>query len=416
MRVPIKYRDRVMGVITLAMGRSGRRYSLDDLNLAEELGRRSGVAIENGRLYRELQESDKRKDEFIATLAHELRNPLAPLLIRAQHLQDYAQKENVTDSMVKETSFVVERQVQTMARLLDDLLDISRLMRGKISLKKEYIDISTIVRRAIETTRPHFNQNNVDLMFDDIRGPLIIYADPIRIEQSIVNLLNNASKFSNPKGKVEIDMEKIEDRVLIRIKDEGVGIHADTLPKIFDIFIQAERPKGQVQGGLGIGLALARNFIQMHGGDLKASSEGLGMGATFTISLPLSAKNIKDSEKKDVSILIVDDNIDAANAISDFLKYSGYMNVKVAYDGEQGIKIGQTIQPKFVLLDIRMPGMDGYDTVEAMRKDSSFDEAKIIAVTGYGQDEDKQKAEEAGFDHHFTKPIDTKSLLKILRS
>ena len=396
-------------MLSLIYGHSGRKYSENDLKLAEELGRRAGVAIENVRLYEQLQEADAKKDQFIATLAHELRNPLAPLLMRSELLQIHA-RENMGDPMLAETAKVIERQVKTMARLLDDLLDISLLIRGKISLKREQIEISEIVKRAVETTESVYKRLKIILHIGKIPRGIIVNVDPMRIEQVIVNLLTNAAKFNKKNGEVWLRVSKDKNSVAVSVIDNGLGINADTIPKIFDIFVQ-ERSRNPEHGGLGIGLAIAKVFVEMHGGKLDVASDGVGKGSKFSVYLPIAGKEAAETKSK---ILVVDDNVDAVNALAEYLKYSGFDNVYIATSGEEAFRMGISLEPNVVLMDIRMPGMDGYQTASAMRHHPSFKQTTLIAVTGYGQEEDRKKAEEAGFKHHFVKPVDTKALISLL--
>ncbi len=413
-RVPISSRGKTIGVISFIYGDSGRKYNRRDLELVEELGQRAGIAIENVRLYNNIREADRKKDEFIATLAHELRNPLAPLSTQSELLQMHIDKENINDPIVKDTASVVGRQVYNMARLLDDLLDISRLMRGKITLKKESVRIAEIIGHAEGTTRHSYRERKVTLRIEKIDPSLTIFADPLRLEQAIVNLLDNASKFNFPGGEVSIGAEYSDGKALIVVADNGSGIDRTILPVIFDMFFQETRSAG-AKKGLGIGLALTKNLIKMHGGDITVESEGRGKGARFTVTLPtVDMQNSKQMNRLDTGILVVDDNDDAANSLAQYLKYSGYANVRTASSGEEAIRAGKEMSSDFILMDIRMPGMDGYAVARLMRKDPAFKNSKFIAVTGFGQDEDRQKSAEAGFEHHFTKPIDTKSLLQLL--
>ncbi len=414
LRVPIEHRDKLKGVITMVRGDSLRRYSNDDKVLAEELVKRAGIAIENVRLYTQLQESDAKKDQFIATLAHELRNPLAPLLLRAELLQTYFENSKNKDPILVDTASVIDRQVRTMARLLDDLLDISRLLRGKINLRREYIDVITLVSRAVETTETHFRDHRVKLSLALSDERLTVYVDPVRMEQAVINLLTNAAKFNKAEGNVWVKTGREGDSVYLSVKDDGAGIDANMLPKIFDVFVQEKSYPPKSQGGLGIGLALAKKFVELHGGTLTALSEGVSKGAEFRIVLP--AASTKQSTRGRPRILLVDDNVDAVTALAQYLKVAGYKDVYVTTSGQEAIDVGKNLRPNYVFMDIRMPGLSGYDTAKAMKKDPAFNESTFVAITGYGQDEDKLKAEEAGFEHHFVKPVDTKALLNVLQA
>lgn len=412
-RVPVRSRDAVLGVITLARTSSARRFTRDDLTLAEELGRRSGSAIENARLYQRLQDADKRKDEFIATLAHELRNPLAPLLLNSELLKKDIEEISISDerfARIAESAASTGRQAETMARLLDDLLDIARLMSGKVVLKKEVTELQALIERAAQTTHPLFESFGVALSIAPSTA-LTVYADPLRIEQVFVNLLNNAAKYNRRGGHVDVSFRTNGERVQVMVKDDGIGIEEAALQRIFDIFTQAGPKNTHSFGGLGIGLALAKNFVTLHGGTLTASSGGSGQGSEFTVELPLAKEDRLNP--RSATILVVDDNADAAHALSEYLKRMDYTGVHVAHNGEEAVAMGKTLRPNFVLMDIRMPGMDGYATVREMRQHDAFRDTMFVAITGYGQEEDRRRTQAAGFSHHFTKPVDLSGLLNV---
>jgi PAS domain S-box-containing protein len=418
--VPLRARARPLGVITFITSESGRQYGPGDLTLAEDLAHRAAVAIENAQLYAELREADRLKDEFLAMLAHELRNPLAPirnaLYIMKQPTADTAMLQQVRD--------MAERQVQHMARLLDDLLDVSRISRGRIELRKESVDVAAVIQRTIEAVRPLLEERRHELTVSLPAEPLRVQADPTRLEQVLTNLLNNAAKYTDPGGHVWLTAEQGKDEIVLRVKDTGIGIAPEMLPRIFDLFVQAERQLDRAPGGVGIGLTLVKKLVQMHEGRIEAISAGLGQGSEFLVHLPvlpeqLSAPDTGASGKDHAAnlpahrVLVVDDNQDAANTLALLLQLAG-QDVQTVYDGPSALSVAKAFRPSLVFLDIGMPGMDGYEVARQLRQDAQCREVVLVALTGWGQQEDRRRSSEAGFDHHLVKPVEPDAVQQVL--
>jgi PAS domain S-box-containing protein len=365
-----------------------------------------------------LQENDRRKDEFLAMLAHELRNPLSAVGNAVTVLRLSDDKENAAFARD-----VIDRQVRHLSRLIDDLLDVSRITSGKIRLRRELIDAGSILKQAVEAVQPLLVERKHSLMIDCTEGNLPLRADPTRVEQIVVNLLNNAAKYTDPGGRIRLSAEREDDYVVIGVQDNGMGIPAEKLPEMFRLFAQGERSIARSEGGLGIGLTLVQKLTEMHGGSVSASSGGVGKGSTFTVRLP-AAKSASETvpgttrstsgERRGARILVVDDNLDTAKGMVRLLKLLGN-EVGLAHDGPSAIEAARDLQPDFVLLDIGLPGMDGYEVAQWLRKESNF-EGTIIGISGYGQDKDRRRSREAGFDHHLVKPVDFDSLLSLLAS
>jgi PAS domain S-box-containing protein len=423
--VPLAARGKVLGVITFVTAESLRRYTAQDQALAEDLARRAAVAIDNTMLLRALQDSDRAKDVFLATLAHELRNPLAPvwngLSIIKRAPGDAARVEQVAD--------MIERQVGQLARLVDDLLDVSRISTGKIELKKERTDLASILRRAIETSRPHIEAAQHKLSVRLPEEPAEVDGDPVRLAQVFSNLLNNAAKYTRPGGSIEVLAQAEPQQVVVSVRDTGSGIAPEMLTKVFALFTQATHPSERRQGGLGIGLSLVDGLVRLHEGSVEARSEGLDKGSEFVVRLPradaspaaaavpLPASN--DSAQSDVPpsrprVLVVDDNQDAAGTLAELLQLLG-SEVAVAHDGASAIACTDQFRPDVVLLDIGLPDVDGYQVARSIRALQGLRQPRLIALTGWGQEEDKRLAEEAGFDEHWTKPVDPQRLQQLAR-
>jgi len=422
MIVPLLVRGRILGAISFVAAESNRHYSSADLALAQDLARRAALAIDNARLYHEAQEADRRKDEFLAMLGHELRNPLAPILNAIQVIRLHSGE----DPVLKRTTDVVERQTRHMTRLIDDLLDVSRITRGKIQLKKERIDLATVMMLAVETSRPLIETYNHKLSVSLPQKPVRLEADPARLEQVLVNLLNNAAKYTEPGGHIWLSGERQGDEVILQVRDTGMGILPEMLPRIFDLFTQGDQSLARSQGGLGVGLTLVRGLVEMHGGSVTAYSPGPGRGSEFIVRLPAppEVQRCPDAEtwgEEDrpippssyLRILVVDDNVDSARTLGELLELWGH-EVRVAYDGQAAIETATTYRPEVVLLDIGLPRMDGYEVARRLRQDIGLSQTVLIALTGYGQEEDRRLSREAGFDFHFTKPIDFTVLQQLL--
>ena len=366
-----------------------------------------------------LKDADRRKDEFLAMLAHELRNPLAPIstavqLLRLKELSD-AQRERARD--------VLERQVQHLVLLVDDLLDVSRITRGVITLQHERVLIGTVIARAVETARPMIDSRRHTLTLDLTDEVLAVEGDKARLVQVVGNILNNAAKFMEPGGKIQLKVAREGTSVAITVRDAGIGIPTDQVPRIFDLFTQVHAKPDQIQGGLGVGLALVRRLVEMHGGTVAAHSAGPGQGTDIIVRLPLWAMQaVRPDEPRHDSpvpaigpsrILVVDDHLDAVEALSMQLQVAGH-DVRTANDGVEAMTIGETFQPQVVLLDLGMPRMDGYETARSMRRRPWGTRALIIAVTGWAQPYDRQKTSEAGFDAHLVKPVSEVELFQAI--
>ena len=376
-------------------------------------------AEELRKLTAEMSEADHRKDEFLATLAHELRNPLAPIRNGLQVMR-LAREDAET---VEQTRIMMERQLDQMVRLVDDLMDMSRISRGKLELKMERVQLAAVVKSAVETSRPLIDQMGHELTVMLPKQPVVIDADPTRLAQVFLNLLNNAAKYSDRGGRILLTCEWQGSDVVVSVRDTGIGIAADQLPRIFEMFSQVDRSLEKSQGGLGIGLTLVRRLVEMHGGRVEALSEGMGKGSEFVVRLPVvveaSVPQPPDSEEmqnvpnSSLRVLIVDDNRDSANSLAMMLKIMGN-DTRTAYDGQEAVTAAGEFRPAVILLDIGLPKMNGYEACVRIRQQPGGKEIVIIAQTGWGQEEDRRRTHEAGFDYHMVKPVDPQALMKLL--
>jgi signal transduction histidine kinase len=365
------------------------------------------------------EEADKRKDEFLGMLAHELRNPLGPIRNAIHLLQVF---EPDVDERCCQLRDIINRQVTHMARLIDDLLDATRLARGQILLRKAPCDLTKIVRQTSEDYQSTFEASGVHIEMQMGDRPIWVEGDSTRLVQIIGNLLHNAHKFTNPGGLVTVSLADNGRMATIKVSDDGIGIEPEVLPHIFEVFRQAEQGLDRTKGGLGLGLALVKGLVHLHGGSVSVTSGGAGNGATFSINIPmrqaqhpgLPAREANaESRAEPIRILIVEDNRDAAESTRMLLDMDGH-EVHIAYNGHDGIEAARKIQPQVILCDIGLPGMDGYEVARQIRQDSSFAAPYIVALTGYGRDEDQRQARDAGFDLHMTKPIDYSLLRRVL--
>ncbi len=361
-------------------------------------------------------ESDRRKDEFLAMLAHELRNPIASINGAAQLFGRLETEEDL--EWAKE---VVLRQVKHLARLIDDLLDVSRITRGKIELRKEPLDLSPVVHNAIETVRPLIEERKHELTVSLASGVSTLDADPLRLEQILVNLLINAAKYTHSGGRIWLTASGEGDDVVIKVKDTGVGITPELLPRLFDLFAQGDRSPARSEGGLGIGLTLVKSLVEMHDGTVTAESEGPDRGSEFTLRMPAFKGTVAPKRRSTPTlhvsrlssrVLVVDDNVDTATALSKLLKLLGH-DVMMAHDGKAAIEAARAHRPEIVLLDIGLPGMNGYEIASKLREEECCKGATIVAVSGYGREDDLQRSKRAGFDHHLVKPVDYDSLMNL---
>ena len=369
------------------------------------------------RLYQELRENDKRKDEFLAMLAHELRNPLAAMGSAVALSARSRLQEHIDWSME-----VINRQIKHLSRLIDDLLDVSRISSGKIELRRDVLDATPILDSAVETVRPLVDERKHELSVSIDRGNLWVNADPTRLEQVVTNLLTNAAKYTENGGHIWLTAGHHGGDVVINVKDTGVGIPPEKLPGMFELFAQGDRTLARSEGGLGIGLTVVRKLVQMHGGNITARSDGIDKGSEFSVRLPEAKRpaTVKTLVKgpaaappRQARILVVDDNVDTATGIARLLTLLGH-EVATAHDGLEAIEVARAQRPEFVLLDIGLPGMDGFEVAAMLRQEGCCEGAVFIAISGYGQDEDRRRSKEAGFDYHLVKPIDHDALLTLL--
>ena len=368
-----------------------------------------------------LAEANRSKEEFMALLSHELRSPLSPIM-NALHI---LRQMKTNDPIIEQAGDIIDRQVGVMVRLVDDLLDISRITKGKLRLAKEQVDLRLAVHRAAETVRPFMDARKHDFSVSLPTKPVWVDADPVRLEQVVVNLLNNAAKYTDPGGLIRVDVKGDGAEAMIRVRDNGVGIAPDVLPHIFELFTQVDGSLGRSYGGLGIGLALASNLVQLHEGRLRASSAGQGKGCEFTITLPLlltpavteskTAVEPGQSPGRPLRILVVEDNVDSADTLSLLLRLYGH-DVQLARSGPTALEMAATSPPDVVLLDIGLPGMDGYQVAKRLRQQPEFKDVTLCALTGYTPSEaDRQRQQETGFDHYYVKPLNLKNLLELFR-
>jgi two-component system CheB/CheR fusion protein len=395
----------------------------------------------------ELQRADRQKNEFLAMLAHELRNPMAPINNALQVLRqdpDESQSQNQKqgrgrdDQREADLAWAIEimsRQIRHMARLVDDLLDVSRITRGKIALRRELVVLKTLVAHALESVQPLIAEKHHELTVALPEETLVLNADPARLEQVLCNLLNNAAKYTNEGGRIQL-VATVEDQgrtLALRVRDNGIGIAREVLPSVFELFRQADRSLDRSQGGLGIGLTLVHNLVELHGGSVEAASGGIGKGSEFTVRLPLvsrewpveggggekepliprSAPHPPRATHRGRRILVVDDIPDSAESLARLLRRWGH-EVSMAHDGPSALAAARSTSPEVVLLDIGLPGMDGYEVARQLRLDPDCTDTVLVALTGYGQSSDRHQTRDAGFDQHLIKPVDTGALRELL--
>nr|WP_297524807.1 ATP-binding protein [uncultured Roseateles sp.] len=419
--VPVLEQGRLVALL-FVHDESPRAWSADDVSLIRETAHRTRVAVERARNQAVAQDreerllrSDRRKDEFLATLAHELRNPLAPIR-NAVHLLAAADREGRFTGIRE----LLERQVNHMVRLVDDLLEVSRISRGLITLRQEPVNLSSVVDAAVESSRPLIDRegHRLTLRFD---GPAPwVQGDPVRLTQLLVNLLNNAARYTDPGGRIDVHIARGEGEdaeAVLTVTDNGIGIAPEQLPQLFELFSQLDRSHSRSQGGLGIGLSLSQTLARLHGGQLTATSDGLGRGSSFQLRLPQipaatagAPASADEDEPLGARLLLVDDNRDAADTTAELLRLMG-AEVAVAYDGPSALKAVQALRPDAILLDIGMPDMDGHEVARRLRgMGDDIGHPRLIALTGWGQEQDREKTREAGFDDHIVKPVDIDAL------
>ena len=418
---PLIHQDgKVVGMISTHF-RDAHRPSEQDLRRLDLYARRAVDFIERLRSDTALREANRNKERFLAILAHELRNPLAPI-VTSMHLLD-ASADGASPPAGARAA--IRRQVDHLVRLVDDLLDVSRVNHDKLELRIEATQVGPVIRRSVENCDASIEQSAHDIIVELPDEPLWVDADPVRLEQVVSNLLSNACKYTPPGGRVQVSAERQGSDVLIRVRDNGIGIPSDKLTSVFEMFAQVGHTLERAQGGLGIGLHLARRLVELHGGNIEARSDGEGKGSEFIVRLPLRTgiappreENVVRSQSATLavplSILVVDDNHDAADSLADLLALDGHQT-DIAYDGEAALEKFRQTRPQVVLLDLGLPKLNGYDVCRAIRRDERGHPV-VIALTGWGQNEDRKRTKEAGFDAHLVKPVDPGMLRAMLAS
>ncbi len=416
---PLSARGRTLGVLLVARENSATPLAENERDLAQDLANRAAVALDNARLYNNIQEADRRKNDFLAMLAHELRNPLAPIR-NAIHLLRHPSAQPAQQSWAYD---LIDRQVQHLVRLVDDLLDVARITRGKIQLQLETLDLAHVIASAVEASRPFLEARQHQFVLSKTPEAVLVRVDRTRFAQVLTNLLNNAAKYTPKEGRIELAVERVGAEVLIRVRDNGMGIPAEMLEHVFDMFFQVSRSLDRSEGGLGIGLTMVHRLVQMHGGEVRAFSEGANLGSEFVIRLPVAKPSPAPAPTPIAAepsaaaatcrVLVVDDNRDAAQSMALVLTQIEH-DTRVAFDGPSALAVCEVFQPHVAILDIGLPLMDGYELARQIRKKTWAAGTTLVAVTGYGQESDKLRAETAGFAHHLVKPVAPAVLLKLI--
>lgn len=414
-------RKRRVTATFVVADRKPRQWSESEVNLIREAAERIWTAVERAEAEEALQsanaqlrENDRRKNEFLAMLAHELRNPLAAIHNAVRLLETTA-----ADPLRHRYMEILRRQTHSLSDLVDDLLDVSRVTRGLITLKEEPVNLVQVAERALDNARTLLEEKQQDVKVSLPHQPVMVIGDPLRLEQILVNLLINAAKYTDPKGEIRLQLDFDKEDAQIRVTDTGIGIAPATQERIFSLFGQAERGLDRAQGGLGIGLTIVKNLVQLHRGSIEVYSAGLGQGAEFTVTLPLapagkefqprSCEPVVRQARGGKRVLVVEDNPDVAETLSLLLNSAGHEST-TASDGPSAIRQAEIIQPDLVLLDIGLPGMDGYEVAQRLRQNPRTQDVILAALTGYGQHSDRALTEAAGFDAHFVKPVDFEAL------
>ena len=404
-------------------GEGGAFFVLRDVSehyLAEE--RHRALEAELHRRTEELNAEDRRKDQFLAMLAHELRNPLAPI----RNAVELMRQVETFDPSFQPSREMVERQVKHLARLVDDLLDVSRITHGNVRLRKEPVELGTIIRRAVEGVRPLVETRSHTLEVDLPSAPLLVDADVARLEQIVSNLLDNAARYTMPGGHLGVTARREDGEAVVRVRDSGIGVPPDVLDRVFEPFVQtAGESLARTEGGLGVGLSLVRSLVEMHGGRVEAHSPGLGQGSEFVVRLPTGlpagagaaaqepAAAPSGAQDRSLRVLVVEDNLDAAESLATLLRLWNH-DVQVVHDGRAALDAARAQKPEVVLLDIGLPGLDGYQVARQLRNEASLAHTLLVAMTGYGQPEDRRRSREAGIHHHFVKPVEPLVLRSLL--
>ncbi|WP_424362485.1 ATP-binding protein [Methylocystis parvus] len=410
---PLMSQGRLLG--TLSFGTKTRAtFNDDEVEVMHAVSQLVSMAMQRLEMESALREADRRKDEFLATLAHELRNPLAPIRTGLMVMRRNPENAHRVQEMM-------ERQVDHIVRLVDDLLEVSRIRSGKIELKVKRVDLTDVLRQAVETSQQFFDASRVALAVTAPDAPLIVQGDPVRLTQIVANLLNNAAKYTPAGGRAEIEAHRIGDEAVLTVSDNGLGIPIDMQPHVFDLFAQVDQTLGRAQGGLGIGLSLVRNLVELHGGAVEVESEGPGEGSRFTLRLPLAAEvpAAFDAEARPAAarlanrVLIVDDNKDAAESLALLLRAQG-AQTRVAYSGDAGIEVARDFMPELVFLDLGMREINGYETARRIRAMPGCRETTLVALTGWGGWQTRERAKAAGFDLHMVKPASVEDIERAL--
>ncbi|HET8699433.1 MAG TPA: ATP-binding protein, partial [Gammaproteobacteria bacterium] len=416
---PLLADGELLGTLSFA-ARDKPELARHEIELLDTICRYVTAAYERLRLIRRLHDVDRRKDEFLATLAHELRNPLAPI----RNALEIMRVDGRDHSAVQQAArTMIERQLEQMVRLVDDLLDVSRISRGRLELRKERIDLAQAIRAAVETSRPLIEAAHHDLTVDLPPTPIYIDADPVRVTQVFANILNNAARYTDRGGRIVVSARRSGAHVAVKVTDTGMGVPADALPKLFDMFAQVDETREPAKTGLGVGLTIVKRLVELHGGTVALHSDGPGRGTDVTVRLPtVPAANAARAPAAEHSapgrpvahrILVADDNRDAAESTGMLLRLMGN-EVRTAYDGAEAVEQAAAFRPDLILLDIGMPKLNGYEAAKLIREQEWSAGTMLVAVTGWGQEEDKRRTSEAGFDCHFTKPLDPAALHKLV--
>lgn len=419
--VPLRYQGRVLGALTLFFNTSSAHHTTHDLALAEDLASRGAAAVQNAHLYRELlqanvrwKEADRKKDTFIAMLGHELRNPLSPIItaLRVIEMKD-------KNAFPRELA-IIRRQSEHLVRLVDDMLDVSRIIRGKVELRKRPLELKEIVERAAELASPLMEQAGHRVDLDVPAQGLLLFGDDTRLTQVVTNLLSNAARYTPPGGNIQVTASRAGEQIELVVTDSGIGLEPHVLQDIFEPFVQGDRALARTEGGLGLGLAIVKGIVELHGGSVRAESKGRGSGSTFIVRLPLGSADVNRTVANERireaararRVLIVDDNRDAADLLSELFALHGH-EVRTAHDGPEALAAIETFEPELALLDIGLPVIDGYELARRIRGRFGG-RTRLVAVTGYGQTDDRERTREAGFEEHFVKPLGPADIHRLL--
>ncbi len=409
--------DQIAVSLTVSPIRDATGAVVGASKIARDITDRRAAEAEQHRLMSALRDADRRKDEFLAMLAHELRNPLGPIRNAVEVLQLVGPPE----PRLLRAVGMIQRQVTHLTRLVDDLLDVSRITRGTVRLRRQIVDLAEIVDHAVDQVRPAIETKSQSLAITNARSPITLDADPARLIQVVANLIGNASKFTPSGGALRIATELADGQAVIRVSDNGIGIPADLLPRVFDLFVQGLTSADRTQGGLGIGLTLARQLVDLHGGRIEARSAGPGHGSEFTVTLPAVAHSARETERPAVTaepktrlaILLVEDNLDTADSFKMLLELNGH-TVHAAASGTAALALVEDFSPAVAFIDIGLPGMDGFEVARCLRAHPSCRSTLLVALSGYGTEADQRRSADAGFDHHLIKPVDFTDVTRLL--